>query len=97
MFQDGIASDRIKMCADCRVVAQFEAGNDPLRGKPRPVTRTTEDYLREREIEEARAKVLADREKEPKGRTHCESGLRSDATPSHDASGSIRKKRSSCP
>src|SRR3546814_4577832 len=65
MFQDGVASDRIKMCADCRVVSQFEAGDNPFQGKPKPVTRTTEDYLREREIEEAREKVRADRGKDP--------------------------------
>src|SRR3546814_15104285 len=31
MFQDGVASDRIKMCADCRVVSQFEAGDNPFQ------------------------------------------------------------------
>jgi hypothetical protein len=51
------------MCDDCRVVVQFEAPEDPLRGPPRPAPRTTEEYLRERDIEEARAKVLAEREK----------------------------------
>ncbi|WP_119461916.1 4Fe-4S binding protein [Rhodospirillaceae bacterium SYSU D60014] len=61
MFQDAGAVDRIKMCSDCRVIAQFEARGDPFAGAPRPVTRTTEDYLREREIEEARARVRTDR------------------------------------
>lgn len=43
---DGI--DRLKMCDDCRVVVQFDAPN-PLAGAARPVTRTTDDYLRERD------------------------------------------------
>ncbi|MFQ6018859.1 MAG: hypothetical protein ACE5KF_11780, partial [Kiloniellaceae bacterium] len=53
----------IMMCDDCRVVVQFERPDDPFAGPPRPVPRTTDDYLREREIEEARAKVLAERAK----------------------------------
>ncbi len=61
MFRDQTRIDRIRMCDDCRVVAQFEAGDDPFRGPPRPLTRTSEDYLREPEIEEARKKVLAER------------------------------------
>lgn len=61
MFQDSAAIDRIKMCDDCRVIAQSEAGTDPYGGPPRPDPRTTDDYLREREIEEAQAKVRAER------------------------------------
>jgi hypothetical protein len=53
------------MCDDCRVVVQFEATDNPLAGAPRPKTRTTEDYLRERaEIEAARAKVKAESAKD---------------------------------
>ena len=37
------------MCADCRVVAMAEQVADPLAGAPRPLTRTTDDYLRERD------------------------------------------------
>jgi ferredoxin len=63
MFQDAAAVDRIRMCEDCRVVAQFEAQNNPLAGGDRPKPRTTDDYLREREeIEAARAKVKRERE-----------------------------------
>ena len=40
---------------------QFLAPDDPFKGPPRPKPRTTDDYLREREIEEARAKLLAER------------------------------------
>ena len=55
MYQDSSAIDRIRMCDDCRVVVQFEATDNPLAAGPRPKTRTTDDYLRERaEIEEAR-------------------------------------------
>ncbi len=61
MFQDASAIDRIKMCGDCRVIAQFEVGDHPFATTPRPVPRTTEDYLREREIEEAQARVRAGR------------------------------------
>jgi len=62
MYRDPAAIDRIRMCDDCRVVVQFEATDNPFAGAPRPITRTTEDYLREREeIEAARAKVKAER------------------------------------
>jgi ferredoxin len=61
MFSDQGQIERIMMCDDCRVVVQFQAPEDPLKGPPRPKTRTTDDYLREREIEEARAKLLAER------------------------------------
>jgi ferredoxin len=63
MFKDSSAIDRIRMCDDCRVVVQFEAQDNPLAAGPRPQTRTTDDYLRERaEIEAARARVKAERE-----------------------------------
>jgi hypothetical protein len=61
MFQDGSAVDRIKMCSDCRVISQFEVSGNPFASTPRPATRTTEDYLREREIEEARTRLRAER------------------------------------
>ena len=61
MFLDPEQIERIMMCDDCRVVVQFQASDDPFSGPPRPVPRTTDDYLREREIEEARAKLLAER------------------------------------
>lgn len=60
MFQSGPAIERIKMCQDCRVIAQFENVDDPFAAGPRPTVRTTDDYLREREeIEEARARFKA--------------------------------------
>jgi ferredoxin len=40
--------DLIKMCDDCRVVVVSEQDFDPY-ATPRPLPRTTEDYLRERE------------------------------------------------
>ncbi len=61
MFQGRDQVERIMMCDDCRVVVQFEAPDAPFAGAPRPATRTTDDYLREREIEEARAKLLEER------------------------------------
>jgi ferredoxin len=64
MYKDSLAIDRIRMCDDCRVIVQFEAADNPLAAGPRPKTRTTDDYLRERaEIEAARAKVKTERAK----------------------------------
>ena len=40
--------DVIKMCEDCRVAVMAEVDFDPY-GAPRPLPRTTDDYLRERE------------------------------------------------
>ena len=55
MFGDTEQIERIKMCDDCRVVVQFQTPDNPMKGADRPKTRTTEDYLREREeIERAR-------------------------------------------
>ena len=53
MFQDGIAIERIKMCQDCRVISQFEDETHPLAGAERPMVRTTDDYLRERDEQAA--------------------------------------------
>ncbi len=63
MFRDRRTIDRIKMCEDCRVIDQFNDPTDPFAGAPRPLPRTTDDDLREREadIEEARAKLKAER------------------------------------
>lgn len=41
--------DVIRMCADCRVSAMAKENFDPFATTPRPLVRTTEDYLRERE------------------------------------------------
>ncbi|MBI3452609.1 MAG: 4Fe-4S binding protein [Rhodospirillales bacterium] len=54
MFQQQDIVDRIRMCEDCRLIAQAETAIDPFAGPPRPLPRTTEDYLRERDIENAR-------------------------------------------
>ena len=55
MFAAGDQIERIMMCDDCRVVVQFESRDNPFAGAPRPVPRTTEDDLREREIQRERA------------------------------------------
>ncbi len=44
--------DVIKMCSDCRVNAMAAENFDPFAGPARPATRTTEDYIREREAAE---------------------------------------------
>jgi hypothetical protein len=43
------ALDVIRMCEDCRVFAFLEAKGNPMVSKDRPLPRTTDDYLRERE------------------------------------------------
>ncbi|WP_448188702.1 4Fe-4S binding protein [Azospirillum sp. sgz301742] len=48
MFATPEAANRIRMCQDCRVIDQVERGQDPFAMGTRPVTRTTEDDLRER-------------------------------------------------
>ncbi|VAW11894.1 Iron-sulfur cluster-binding protein [hydrothermal vent metagenome] len=45
MFQDDEQSKLIKMCDDCRVIAQANSGNDPFSAGARKKTLTTEDYL----------------------------------------------------
>ncbi|MGQ0662525.1 MAG: 4Fe-4S dicluster domain-containing protein [Pseudomonadota bacterium] len=57
MFADGGVVERIRMCADCRIVVQYESAIDPFAGPPRPLTRTTEDDLREREQKQAQKKL----------------------------------------
>jgi ferredoxin len=47
--------DAIRMCADCRVIAVTEA-EDRAGAPPRPAPRTSEDYLREREMRTATPK-----------------------------------------
>jgi ferredoxin len=52
MFQgDASRLELLKMCEDCRAIAATEASFDPY-APPRPLARTTEDYLRERDEEE---------------------------------------------
>jgi len=57
MFADTARLAVLGMCEDCRVTAATESGLDPYAGAPRPVTKTTEDYLRDAE----RAKRAEDR------------------------------------
>ncbi len=49
MFSGEGGLERLKMCEDCRVIALAEEDEQPLAGTERPVPRTTDDYLRERE------------------------------------------------
>jgi ferredoxin len=48
--------DVIKMCDDCRVAVISETDFDPYGAPPRAPPRTTEDYLREREEAERKAR-----------------------------------------
>ena len=45
----GEAAERLKMCEDCRVIAQFEAKDEVMAAGERPRPRTTDDYLAARE------------------------------------------------
>ena len=59
MFSDENALDRVKMCPDCRVVDVFDEPDTPMAAAPRPRTRTTEDYLKERdELREEASKFI---------------------------------------
>lgn len=53
MFAGPGKLDLIKMCEDCRVIAQFDEAQ-PMASHPRPVPRTTDDDLRERAEEQTR-------------------------------------------
>ena len=58
MFQGSDRLELLKMCDDCRVFHQMEQTDHPMAAAPRPKTRTTDDYLRERE--ELRRKAALD-------------------------------------
>jgi ferredoxin len=51
MFQNERAVRLIQMCEDCRIVVQFDGAAQPMAAAPRPLPRTTDDYLRERDEE----------------------------------------------
>jgi ferredoxin len=58
MYQAGTSRlDLIKMCDDCRVAVISEQDFDPYGAPPRAHPRTTDDYLREREEAERKAKI----------------------------------------
>ena len=44
MFADPAMAARLRMCGDCRVIAQTESKLDPYAGAPRPHPRTTDEY-----------------------------------------------------
>lgn len=74
MFANSDAVDRIRMCEDCRVIAQMGIEDNPFAGGPRPKTRTTDDYLRERdEIEAARKRFQNESNKAEPGDTEDQS------------------------
>ncbi len=49
MFADPARLAILELCDDCRITEATSGGLDPYAGAPRPVTKTTEDYLREAE------------------------------------------------
>lgn len=44
MFPNSAAIDRIRMCADCRVISVTNSGLDPYAGGDRPKIRTADDF-----------------------------------------------------
>ena len=62
MFQEKGGTERLRMCDDCRIFALAEEDEHPMAGAARPKTRTTDDYLREREeLRQAAAKDMAEK------------------------------------
>jgi len=49
MFADPAKVAILDLCEDCRITEATSGGLDPYAGPARPVTKTTEDYLREAE------------------------------------------------
>ncbi|MGG5888161.1 4Fe-4S binding protein [Falsiroseomonas sp. HC035] len=49
MFRDGRQLALLRLCEDCRAFAATDGAVDPYAGPARPVAKTTEDWLRERE------------------------------------------------
>ena len=49
MFTNSDNARLIRMCDDCRIQAQYHSKDAPMFAGKRPATRTTEDYLRERD------------------------------------------------
>ena len=63
MYRDSSQIQRIMMCDDCRVIVEFEGSTGAITYGERPVMRTTDDDLREREMQRAR-QGLAEAESE---------------------------------
>jgi len=62
MFQEKGGTERLKMCDDCRVFALAEEDEHPMASDARPMPRTTDDYLKEREdLRQAAAKDMAEK------------------------------------
>ena len=49
MFSDPARIAILELCEDCRITEATSGGLDPYAGPARPVTKTTEDYLRDAE------------------------------------------------
>ncbi|WP_119061870.1 4Fe-4S binding protein [Dichotomicrobium thermohalophilum] len=49
MFESNKQTELLKMCDNCRIVAMAESSNDPFKMGEVPRTRTTEDYIMERD------------------------------------------------
>ena len=49
MFASSEQGKLIQMCDKCRIEAQYDVDSNPFQSGARPATRTTEDYLKERD------------------------------------------------
>ena len=73
MFTEKGGTERLRMCADCRVLALTVEDEHPLAGAARPKPRSTDDYLHEREelrrmaAKDMKEKGLAPPEEEGEG------------------------------
>lgn len=56
MFPDASAIERVRMCGDCRIIAQSENAIDPYAGPARPGIRTADDYAAEATLRDMKPK-----------------------------------------
>ena len=49
MFADSESGKLIQMCDKCRIETQYHSDSSPFQGGARPMTRTTDDYLKRRD------------------------------------------------
>jgi ferredoxin len=70
MFTDPGALNRLRMCDNCRVIDMTEQDSHPMAMGNRPMVRTTDDYLRERdELRKQAAKDMQEKGLKPEDDT----------------------------
>ena len=53
MYSDAANLDRLRMCGDCRIVAQTQSAMDPYAGPARPAVRMPEDYVANKPLDKS--------------------------------------------